>query len=553
MKKRITIARTFIVILSLTVTIASCKKLAEKPESSLTTDEFFKTQADAVSAVTTVYSTLVTDINNDFPLYGRNLNLLTDNTGDDEQYSPSNTNPDVRALGTATYISTNDRIHKIYSQLYWGIDKANLAIDGIATIPDDQFSNYSKYNLIREARFIRALYYFNLVRLFGDVPLVLHDVNTIANANNLPPRTPKDSVYLQIIADLDSATNLPASQTGANTGRATSGSAYALLGKVYVTIHDWTNAAAALKKVITAGTAGLSGTGNYGYDLFPSFPDAFQAATKNGKEHIFSAQHNANTGGGFTATQNLSSLTWSTSSYTSDNPWPETTDTSALPVKLFNINDQRRSATFYDSLYNTTTGTWAKWSFFRYLKWIDQSTGFTTALQGNQGAKSKINFPIIRYADVLLLYAEALNELNHGPTAEAYAALNIVRGRAYAPLTLYNPKSVSYSSYNYTGNGNYTDHSFDLSGLSYIQFKDAVFNERRREFFFEANRWFDLVRRAPDEEYGPGEFYLTSVQRQTGNPKPTASLRDTLFPIPDTEIQLYKAANVAFPQNPGWE
>src|SRR6201990_496309 len=110
---------------------AGCNKLTEHPQGSITPEDFYQTQSDAVAAVTAVYSTLTTDINNDFPIYGRNLNLLVDNPSDNQVYSPSNTNPDVRALGTATYVSTNDRVHKIYAQLYWGIDKANIAIDKI--------------------------------------------------------------------------------------------------------------------------------------------------------------------------------------------------------------------------------------------------------------------------------------------------------------------------------------------------------------------------------------------------------------------------------------
>ena len=528
----------------------SCNKLTESPQGELISSEFFKTQADAISSVTAVYSTLSTDINNDFPIYGRNLNLLIDNTSDNQVYSPSNTNPDVRALGTATYVTTNDRVHKIYSQLYWGIDKANLAIDGIATIPASQFTNYNQLNLIREARFIRALYYFNLVRMFGDVPLVLHDAGTIANANVLPPRTPKDSVYKQIITDLDSATFLPAKQTGANIGRVTSGAAHALLAKVYVTQHDWADAATQLQQVITAGTAGLTTptTGNYGYDLFQNFSNAFQAAYKNGIEHIFSAQFNGSVGGGFTAEQNLSSFTWSNSSYTADIPADST-----VIVDLFNINDQRRSSTFYDSLYNTSTASWVKWPYFNFLKFVDQSVGFVTALQGNQGLNSKINFPVIRYSEVLLLYAEVLNELNNGPTPDAYAAINIVRARAYNNPQYYNAETNTYTTYNYISGGKYTDHSFDLStGLTYLQFKDSVFDERRREFIQESQRWFDLVRRSPDAEYGPGQFYLTKVHEMLGNPKAAASLTDTLFPIPQTEINLYGTSNPNFQQNPGW-
>jgi len=204
-------------------------------------------------------------------------------------------------------------------------------------------------------------------------------------------------------------------------------------------------------------------------------------------------------------------------------------------VHLFDFTDQRRSATFYDSLFNQTTGQWVKWPFFNFLKFVDQSTGFVTALQGSQGANSKVNFPVIRYSEVLLLYAEALNELNGGPTADAYTAINIVRGRAYN---------------SYTANGNYTNHTYDLSGLSQSAFRDAVFTERRKEFIQESQRWFDLVRRT---DLGPGVYYLNSVHSMPGNPKVAAALRDTLFPIPQTEIDLYGGRNPNFKQNPGWE
>ncbi len=548
LSKRLSISTVFL----FSIIFTACNKLHENPPGYITTDNFYKTQADAISAVTAVYSTLSTDVNNDFPIYGRDLNLLIENPSDNQVYSPSNTNPDVRALGTATYVSTNDRVHKIYAQHYWGIDKANIAIDKIPLIPASVFydPNHSAANLVREARFIRALLYFNLVRMYGDVPLVLHDAGTVANANVLVGRTSKDSVYAQIIADLDSAAALPAKYSGADVGRATSGAAHALLGKVYINLRQWGNAVTELRKVITAGTANLQTptTGNYGYDLFPNFTDAFQAATKNGKEHIFSAQFNG-TVGNFTSTNTLSSFTWTNSAYTADIPADAT-----VVENLFDINDQRRSATFYDSLFNTQTNSWVKWPYYNFLKFVDQSTGFTNALAGNQGANSKINFPVIRYSEVLLLYAEALNELNNGPTPDAYTAINIVRGRAYANIANRNPLSNNYTTYNYTGNGNYTDHTFDLpAGLSQVQFRDSVFTERRREFIQESLRWFDLVRRAPDAEFpDPGQYYIDAVHSMKGNPKSAAALRDTLFPIPQTEIDLYGNSHPDFTQNPGW-
>src|SRR5450432_2980591 len=186
----------FSAIASWALVIFSCTKLQENPQGSLTPQNFYQTQADAVAAVTAVYSTLSTDVNNDFPIYGRNLNLVVDNPSDNQVYSPSNTNPDVRALGTATYVSTNDRVHKIYAQLYWGVNKANIAIDKIPAIPEAQFQDpaHTSASLVSEAKFLRALLYFNLVRLFGNVPLVLHDQAIVANAGTLVGRMAKDSV-----------------------------------------------------------------------------------------------------------------------------------------------------------------------------------------------------------------------------------------------------------------------------------------------------------------------------------------------------------------------
>jgi starch-binding outer membrane protein, SusD/RagB family len=513
------------------IAFTSCNKLKENPLGNLTPGNFYQTQSDAVAAVNAVYSTLSTDVNNDFPIYGRNLNLLVDNTSDNQVYSPSNTNPDVRALGTATYVSTNDRVKKIYAQLYWGINKANIAIDKIPSIPADQFQDPSRsaLNLVREARFLRALHYFNLVRLFGAVPLVLHDITSLDLSTLKADRNPTDSVYRQIIADLDSAALLPATYTGINVGRATSGTAHALLGKVYTTRQDWAKAKNELEKVITAGTGFTGASGNYGYDLFTKFSDAFQPATKNGKEHIFSAQFNG-TAGGFVSNQIISSFTWSTSAYTADIP----ADASVVE-SLFDVADQRRTASFYDSLFNQSAQQWVKWPFYNFLKFVDQSPGFTAALPGSQGSNSKVNFPVLRYADVLLLYAEVLNEINGTPTADALRAINIVRSRAFN---------------SYTGSGNYSKDIYDLPpGLSQAAFRDAVFTERRREFIQESQRWFDLVRRT---DKGPGQYYLKSVQSMPGNPKAAATLKDTLFPIPQTEIDLYGGTNPNFQQNPGW-
>lgn len=469
----------------------SCNKLDENPDSIITVSQFYKTQSDAISAVSAVYSALNTDAAGDFPMYGRNLNLLTGNGSDDQIFSPSNTNTDVRALGTTTYVPANDRIKKNWQQHYFGISRANVAIDNI---PNIDFDTTLRARLVREAKFIRALLYFNIVRFWGDAPLILHDPTSIdVNAQKVK-RVSKDSLYAQIIADLTEATLLPSAYTGANIGRASAGAAHALLAKVYVTRRNWSSALTEINTVINGG---------YGYDLFSNYLDAFQQATKNGKEHIFSVQFGTNLGAK-NSTQSLSSGNFSsfnTAVYPGDLPSDSTL------YQLFAENDTRRAVTFFTSLYNAATGKYVTFTPARLAKFIDYSITPLT----NQ-AQSGINFPVIRYADILLLQAEVLNEIS-GPSADAYAAINRVRNRANI--------------------GDLT------AGLNQPDFREAIFLERRKEFIQEGMRWFDLARRGGTYLYDA----LKKYQDKTG-----AAVKDTLFPIPQSERDI----NSELTQNAGW-
>ena len=472
----------------------SCKKLTENPNAVIVSSQFYKTQSDATSAVNAVYSTLNSDPNGDFPLYGRQLNLLVENASDNQVYSPSNTNPDVRAMGTATYISSNSRVQKVWQQLYYGINRANIAIDNIPAI---QMDTTLKARLIRESKFIRGLLYFNLVRLYGAVPLILHNPTSISVNALLVPRTSVDSVYAQIVTDLTEATNLPKSYSGTDVGRATGGAAHTLLAKVYLTHQNWTDALTQLNIVINGG---------YGYTLFPNYYDAFQKATKNGKEHIFSAQFETNLGAA-NSTQYLSL------SFTSFNTatWPIDVPADSSVYRLFSSTDTRRAVTFYNSVYNAATGQTVVFnnsSAPYFNKFVDYSL---TPLSVQ--AQSGINYPVLRYADVLLMYAEAQNEINGAPTSDAYNAINQVRSRANVP--------------------NLT------AGLSQSAFRDSVFLERRKEFIQEGHRWFDLVRQG-------GTVLVDALHKIPA--KSAASSKNTLFPIPLVEVQL----NPKLTQNPGY-
>jgi len=474
--------------------IYSCKKLDENPSSVIVASQFYKTASDASSAVNAVYSTLNSDAAGDFPLYGRQLNLLTENASDNQVYSPSNTNPDVRAMGTVTYISSNSRVQKVWQQLYYGINRANIAIDNI---PSVQMDTTIRARLVRESKFIRGLLYFNLVRLYGAVPLILHNPTTIDPTKLLVGRTPVDSIYLQIVSDLKEATNLPKSYSGADLGRATGGAAHTLLAKVYLTRQDWTNALAQLNIVINGG---------YGYALFPNYYDAFQKATKNGKEHIFSAQFETNLGA-------VGSEQYLSLSFTSFNTqtWPIDVPADSSVYKLFSATDTRRAVTFYSSVYNAATGQTVVFNN-PYVPYFNKFVDYSLTPLSTQ-AQSGINYPVLRYADVLLMYAEAQNELNGGPTSDAYTAINQVRSRANVP--------------------NLT------AGLSQSDFRDSLFLERRKEFIQEGHRWFDLVRQG-------GTVLVDALH--TNPAKSAASSKNTLFPIPLVEIQL----NPKLTQNPGY-
>ena len=269
-------------ILLITAALFSCNKLTEDPKSIIVQGQFYKTSNDAISAVTAVYSSLNTDPGGDFPMYGRQLYFMADAATDDETEGNSASNPDVRAMGSITYIADNNRIQANWTQHYRGIDWANTAIDNVANM---QIDTTLRNRLVRESKFIRALLYFNLVRFFGDVPLVLHQATTVSQTN--VARTPSAQVYNQIIQDLKDAESLPATYSGNDIGRATSGAAKTLLAKVYLTQKDWADAEAKCLEVIN---------GPYGYGLFTNYADVFNKSTKNGKEHIFSVQFLSNSG-----------------------------------------------------------------------------------------------------------------------------------------------------------------------------------------------------------------------------------------------------------------
>lgn len=517
---------SYILILIIGLSFSSCKKfLEEEPASVISEDQFYKTQDDALNAVNAVYFFLNAGGSSVQTPYNTLFNTGMNMAGDDEDPGPGATNPDVRSLSVLAHSSTNLRIYEIWQQHYAAIKRANVAL---AKIPNIDFDSSLKNRLLAEAKFLRALYYFNLVRLYGDVPLVL-SYETYIDANDYAiARTPSTAVYAQIEKDLKEAAEvLPDRYAAPDIGRATAGAAKALLAKVYLTeaslplkLEDnYANAVLTAEEVLSAQDGG---TGNYGYDLFENYAEVFLPDFKNGKEHIFSAQFKSNSlnqGNNENPRAILSGVPGLRGNYAHMvRYYKEGSDNFFSIYKLYKPSDKRRSVTFVTSFISPTNGRQYalplnnpavpgdSTPFFH--KWWDPNS---TAVPSESAA----NVPIIRYAELLLIHAEAENEQN-GPTLKAYQSINRVRRRAGLP---------------------------DLTpGLTKDQFRDSVYLDRRLELVYEYQRWFDLIR----EKDASGNSVFVKSLHKVG--KTNAAEKHQLYPIPQSEID----NNHLLTQNPGF-
>lgn len=474
----------------------SCADLEVTPTSFVTEDKYFQTQDDAVASVAAVYASLALDPGEQ-SLFGRNLYFLTDMGSDYAAAGVSATNPQVRAMSALTHDATNDRVQVAWRQIYAGINRANVSIDNIPKVTG---SETVKTRLINEAKFIRGLLYFQAVRLWGGVPIVLHEPTSIQLESLKSRRATVDEVYLQIIKDLTDAESLPATYSAADAGRATSGAAKAILAKVYLTRKEYPNAILKAREVINGG---------YGYALFENFQDIFTKTKKNGKEHIFSVQYEPNMAGNGSSGNNFQATSFT--GFTATEPADIISDV-ALFYDIYAAGDTRRDVSYAKQLVNPVTGTLYTFPKPIFKKYLDLNN---LATPGNVA----INFPIIRYADILLSLAEAINEQGT-PTPEAYELLNQVRRRAFA-------KPIATP-----------DATIDLAGLDQTTFRAAIQEERKKEFVQEGQRWFDLVR------WGT---LVTEVKKVTA--KNSVSEKNNLYPIPQSERNFDP---VGLPQNPGY-
>ena len=454
--------------------------LEDKAYSVITEDNFFRTQADALTALNGVYNTL-----RDAGLYSGDLLALNE--------YPSETTTTRLPLGSAQ--SNQDLwnfeagyFSGIYPASYRLIERANQVI---ANVPQIQMLPALQNRIIGEATFLRSLAYFNLVRVYGGVPLKLApttDFNTTSF-----PRASAHEVYDQILSDLNNVLSqdwLPktSSYTGNNRGRAGRSAVQALLGKVYLTRatesfgtpQDYQSAIQVLHALVTEADR----------SLLPSYGNVFSIANENNAEIIFDVQNKraSNLGGNLTsfiATDVTNELYIKPPYY--DYPATISFYTS------FETGDTRRAATFHDRMQVPISGVNTQVYFdptgdpnVAVWRRVDNNTlvpvavvrahvpGYRKFLDPDPAAAQNAeepNYVILRYADVLLMLAEAINE-STGPNGQALEYLNMVRRRAFG-------QSPTIAS------------AFDYPAMDKTSFRTALFNERRKEFAMEWQGWFD--------------------------------------------------------------
>jgi hypothetical protein len=490
-------SNNFFIVAALSILItsfSSCNDdfLDENPKSFISPENFYKTEADANAALMAVYNGLR-------GIYSQDMTFVGDMAGEQTWPGVSNSNVDRSNINAFQFEPSNTILLGNWTNNYLIINRANAVI---TRVPAIEMPANTKDAIVAEARFLRALAYFNLVRTFGGVPLRLTETTDLKDLH--VARSTANEVYDLIINDLKLAeTKLIATpQTTANVGRATKGAASSLLAYVYLTQKDWTNAAAKAQEVI-------DNKGAYGYGLFATPADVWKIANENKLEHIFSVQFQSGPEAfGSAYAQFYLSRTANVIQASGISGFGQNLVEDAF-WKSFDPADTRRDASilsrFVDpknqKVYQYPSTDLTELSIFKY---------FDTAPYARSNNNN--NYPILRYADVLLIKAEALNELN-GPTTEAYEAINAIRKRAGAGMT-------------------------ELSGLNQVQFRAAVLKERSFEFCFESKRYFDLVR---TEQLVP---IMTAAGK---NPQ----AKNLLFPIPQKEIDTNQKINPE-DQNPGY-
>ena len=424
----------------------SCKKdfLNKTDSTRIGTELFFKDQVQVDRAVHGIYGQLQ-GITNSAYIFKE---MVSDNTVFDFNPLDRGGAAGWEAFEFSTVNSGNGEISNLWNSYYSALYNVN---NTLGKLPASTITDASKKEMDAELKFLRAYLYFDLVRYFGDVVLVTKTLETPDEAFNLL-RVPQAQVYAQIETDLkDAIISIPVKHATAKLGRANKGAALSLLGSVYLTQKKFPEAVSTLSSILTLG-----------YALSPSYADVFDPQKKNGVESVFEIQYQGGNDLGeqsnfmyiFAPRLSGGAIT----GYANITPGGRNIPTDDL-IAAYETGDLRKDVSL-------KTG-YTRNNVFIPIPFINKYNHPHTI-----AGRTDNNWPIFRYADVLLMLAEAINEAT-GP-ATAFVYLNQVRARAgLAPLF----------------------------GLDIAAFRTRVLRERRVELAFENHRWFDLKRTNTPAEF----------------------------------------------------
>ncbi|SKC87651.1 RagB/SusD family nutrient uptake outer membrane protein [Ohtaekwangia koreensis] len=477
-----------VAILTLLAPFGCSDYLDVDPEGVKPTEEFFQTQEDAVSAVNAIYARMRT-----WQMVAFAYVIMQEITSDNSIKGSSQGDASfINDFDKFTFTSNQGTITDYWNGRYEGI---NLSNQVLSNVPDIEMNETLKTRLLGEAKFTRALFYFDLVRAFGDVPMPT-SIDNVLEASTV--RTPKDEVYAQIIQDLtDAIAVLPDSYDAANVGRATNGAARGLLAKVYLYRGEW-------DKVLEQ-TSAIINSNRYG--LEENFYDVFRIPFENGKESLFEIQASAVAGNADLSNSQHSQVQGVRG--TNGFGWGFNIPSDDLAAAFDAAGDEvRKKVTILykgdvtedgDVIEGVGNGELEGVNIPRYngKSYVPRNRQVSGV---NEGAEQNIR--VLRYAEILLIDAEA--KVQKGDIGGAATSLNLVRERV------------------------------DLDPIEAPTLQD-IWNERRLELAMEGDRFFDLVR--------------TGQAATVLGPQGFVSGKNDVFPVPQVMIDI---TNNAIPQNNGY-
>lgn len=469
-------------ILIITLQISCSDDFIDVNSEAENSEDYFNTEEDYYNALVGAYDLLQSTY----------LNVMLGEIASDNTLAGGESATDVlgiQEVDDMVHTPLNAQLRDIWGWMFSGVNRANYILEF-----KDKTDFVGKQEVLAEATFLRAYYYFELVKWFGDVPLVV-DKRILFGEQFDIDRTPKADVYAQIEADLIyAADNLPYVQNV--NGRITKGAAQALLGKAYLYQNKYEEAAAVLDNLILNGP----------YDLVADYNSIFETAGENNIESILEVQYTDTEGAGFGCLQCSEGNVAVGFSGIRNYEGPDFTSGFSFNVPVqevvdaFEAGDLRKDVAILDidawaSTTGATFGVGFEHTGFFNRKYIPRTR--SASAQGDRNLTNPNNYRSIRFADVLLMAAEAFNRSAAPNDVKAQAYLNRVRTRAFG---------TTANNITATGNTLY----------------DNILQERRVELVGEGHRFFDLVRTGK------------AAQEING----FVAGKHELFPIPAIEIQL---------------